>query len=68
MRSSRGFTSSTAVCGCGRAGGPGTLSLDDPVRKYVPELPVFGAPVTIRQLLRHTSGLRDWVDPADGYF
>jgi CubicO group peptidase (beta-lactamase class C family) len=38
----------------------GKLSLDDPVRKYVPELPDFGAPVTIRQLLQHTSGLRDW--------
>jgi CubicO group peptidase (beta-lactamase class C family) len=38
----------------------GKLSLDDPVRKYVPELPDFGAPLTIRQMLQHTSGLRDW--------
>jgi len=38
----------------------GKLSLDDPVRKYVPELPDFGVPLTIRQLLHHTSGLRDW--------
>lgn len=38
----------------------GKLSLDDPVRKYVTELPDFGAPLTIRQLLQHTSGLRDW--------
>jgi CubicO group peptidase (beta-lactamase class C family) len=38
----------------------GKLSLDDPVRKYVPELPDFGSPITIRQLLHHTSGLRDW--------
>lgn len=37
----------------------GKLSLDDPVRKYLPEVPDFGAPVTIRQLLSHTSGLRD---------
>jgi CubicO group peptidase (beta-lactamase class C family) len=29
----------------------GRLSLDDPVRKYVPELPDFGAPLTIRRLL-----------------
>lgn len=29
----------------------GRLSLDDPVRKYVPELPDFGAPLTIRMLL-----------------
>jgi CubicO group peptidase (beta-lactamase class C family) len=38
----------------------GKLSLDDPVRTYVPELPDFGAPLTIRMLLQHTSGLRDW--------
>lgn len=37
----------------------GKLSLDDPVRKYIPELPDFGSPVTIRELLHHTSGLRD---------
>ena len=37
----------------------GKLSLDDEVRKYVPELPDFGKPITIRQLIHHTSGLRD---------
>ncbi len=36
----------------------GRLSLDDPVRKYVPELPDFGTPILIRHLLNHTSGLR----------
>ncbi|HPW17513.1 MAG TPA: serine hydrolase domain-containing protein [Candidatus Aminicenantes bacterium] len=36
----------------------GKLSLDDPVRKYVPEVPDFGPPVLIRHLLNHTSGLR----------
>ncbi|HEY2469089.1 MAG TPA: serine hydrolase domain-containing protein [Terracidiphilus sp.] len=40
----------------------GKLSLDDPVRKYIPELPDFGTPVTIRQLIHHTSGLRDQWD------
>jgi CubicO group peptidase (beta-lactamase class C family) len=40
----------------------GKLSLDDPVRKYIPELPDFGVPVTIRQLIHHTSGLRDQWD------
>jgi CubicO group peptidase (beta-lactamase class C family) len=35
------------------------LSLDDDVRKYVPELPALSAPLTIRQLLHHTSGIRD---------
>jgi CubicO group peptidase (beta-lactamase class C family) len=38
----------------------GKLSLDDPVRKYIPELPDYGAPLTIRQILNHTAGLRDW--------
>ena len=38
----------------------GKLSLDDDVRKYVSELPVYDAPITIRHLLNHTSGLRDW--------
>jgi CubicO group peptidase (beta-lactamase class C family) len=38
----------------------GKLSIDDPVRKYVPELPDYGKPLTIRHMLNHTSGLRDW--------
>jgi CubicO group peptidase (beta-lactamase class C family) len=38
----------------------GKLSLDDPVRKYIPELPDYGKPLTIRHILSHTSGLRDW--------
>ena len=38
----------------------GKLSLDDPVRKYIPELPDYGWPLTIRHMLSHTSGLRDW--------
>jgi CubicO group peptidase (beta-lactamase class C family) len=38
----------------------GKLSIDDPVRKYIPELPDYGAPLTIRHLLNHTSGIRDW--------
>ncbi|HSP89290.1 MAG TPA: serine hydrolase domain-containing protein, partial [Vicinamibacterales bacterium] len=36
----------------------GRLSIDDPVRMYVPELPDFGPPILIRHLLNHTSGLR----------
>ena len=40
----------------------GKLSLDDPVRKYIPELPDFGTPVTISELIHHTSGLRDQWD------
>ena len=38
----------------------GKLSLDDPVRKYIPELPDYGTPLTIRHMLHHMSGLRDW--------
>lgn len=37
----------------------GKLSLDDDVRRWVPELPDLGAPITLRQLIQHTSGLRD---------
>lgn len=37
----------------------GRLSLDDDVRKYVPELHDFGTPITVSHLLHHTSGLRD---------
>jgi CubicO group peptidase (beta-lactamase class C family) len=37
----------------------GKLSLDDDVRKYIPELPDFGQKITIRNLIHHTSGLRD---------
>lgn len=37
----------------------GKLSLDDDIRKYLPEVPSFGRTITIRNLLTHTSGLRD---------
>ena len=37
----------------------GKLTLDDDVRKYLPELPDYGAAITLRHLLQHTSGLRD---------
>lgn len=39
----------------------GKLSLDDDIRKFLPELPVYEAPITVRHLLNHTSGLRDFV-------
>lgn len=38
----------------------GKLTLNDDVRKYLPELPDYGAPITVAELLGHTSGLRDW--------
>ncbi|MGB5188704.1 serine hydrolase domain-containing protein, partial [Robiginitalea sp.] len=36
----------------------GSLSFDDEIHKFLPELPDFGVPITIRHLLHHTSGLR----------
>jgi CubicO group peptidase (beta-lactamase class C family) len=39
----------------------GVLSLDDDVRRWVPELPEYGTPITIRHLLNHTSGIRDYL-------
>lgn len=38
----------------------GKLLLTDDVRRYVPELPDYGRPITVDMLLSHTSGLRDW--------
>jgi len=39
----------------------GKLSVNDDVRKYIPELPSYGQKITILQLLNHTSGLRDYL-------
>ena len=38
----------------------GKLSLDDDISKYIPEFPLQGHHVTIRQLLNHTSGIVDY--------
>jgi CubicO group peptidase (beta-lactamase class C family) len=35
------------------------LSWEDDVRRHFPELPDYGAPITLRQLANHTSGMRD---------
>ncbi|WP_306014277.1 MULTISPECIES: serine hydrolase domain-containing protein [unclassified Allomuricauda] len=40
----------------------GLLSVDDAVQKYFPEYPIFKNPMTIKHLLQHTSGLRDFHD------
>jgi CubicO group peptidase (beta-lactamase class C family) len=37
----------------------GKLSIDDDVRKYIPELPDYGKRITLRNLVNHTSGIRD---------
>ena len=39
----------------------GKLSLDDDTRKYVPELPAYQNPITVRHLLHHPGGLRDYL-------
>jgi len=38
----------------------GKVSLEDDIRKYIPELPDFDRTITIDHLLHHTSGIRDW--------
>jgi CubicO group peptidase (beta-lactamase class C family) len=38
----------------------GKLALDDDISKYIPEFPLQGRHVTIRQLLNHTSGIVDY--------
>jgi len=45
----------------------GKLRLEDPVRKWLPELPASDGKITLRNLLTHTSGLIDYEDliPAD---
>jgi len=40
----------------------GKIALSDNIRKYLPEIPDYGTPITVDELLSHTSGLRDWGD------
>lgn len=39
----------------------GQLRLEDSVRRWLPQLPAYLQPVTIRHLLEHTSGIRDYL-------
>src|SRR4051812_5719451 len=39
----------------------GTVQLDAPVRRYIPELPAWGDTTTVRQLLHHVAGVRDYL-------
>jgi CubicO group peptidase (beta-lactamase class C family) len=43
----------------------GKLSINDDIRKYLPELPDYGQKITILHLLNHTSGLRDYLTLMD---
>jgi CubicO group peptidase (beta-lactamase class C family) len=58
-----------------RAARDGRLALDDDVRKWIPELPDLGQRITIRHLVHHVSGIRDYLglralagEPPDGVF
>ena len=55
---SKQFTAASVVL----AAEQGYLSLDDDLRKYLPELPDYGHAVTLRQMLHQTSGFRDFFD------
>ncbi len=43
----------------------GKLKFTDDVRKFIPELPNYGSPITLNELMWHTSGLRDYTDLLD---
>jgi len=40
----------------------GKLSFDDDIRKFFPQMPDYGEPVTVRHLLHHTGGIRDYIE------
>lgn len=52
---SKQFTAASIVL----AAEQGFLSLDDNIGKYIPEIPDYGPPITLRQMLHHTSGFPD---------
>ena len=58
---SKQFTAASVVL----AAEQGSLSLDDDVRKYIPQLPDYGHVITLREMLHHTSGLRDFLTLLD---
>jgi len=43
----------------------GLIALDDFIRKYIPEMPNYADQITIRHLIHHTSGLRDYLTLLD---
>jgi CubicO group peptidase (beta-lactamase class C family) len=55
---SKQFTAASVVL----AAEQGYLSLDDDIRKYIPELPDYGHTITLRRMLNQTSGFRDFFD------
>jgi CubicO group peptidase (beta-lactamase class C family) len=53
---SKQFTAMAAALAIGQ----GKLAYEDPIRKYLPELPAYADAVKVRHLIHHTSGLRDY--------
>lgn len=53
---SKQFTATTAALAIQQ----GRLSPDDGIRKFLPELPAYANGITVRHLIHHTSGLRDY--------
>lgn len=49
----------TAMC-ITLLGEMGELSFDDDIHYYIPQLPDYGTPITIRNMLHHTSGFRNY--------
>jgi CubicO group peptidase (beta-lactamase class C family) len=41
------------------------LTLDDELQKHISEIPQYNHPITLRHLIHHTSGLRDYLDLMD---
>lgn len=54
---SKQFTALAAI----RLAEQGKLDLDSSIRRYIPEFPDYGAAITPRMLMHHSSGLRDWL-------
>ena len=52
---SKQFTAASVVL----AAEKGLLSLDDDIRKWIPEIPSYGHIITLRHMLHHISGIRD---------
>jgi len=53
-------TKQFTACCIARLVQKGQLGLEDDIRKYVPEMPPYEWPITIRHLIHHTSGIRDF--------
>ncbi len=43
----------------------GRLAFDDDIRTFLPEMRDYGEPITIRHLLHHTSGIREYLTLVD---